>query len=110
MNIKLPFPLWTLNADAIVYTVETNKQSEPIKTKLFEGRVNHVKKTKQMLNANRELIMISGWLVIPGDIHRVDMGLDTPLYVEVAGIVKRVQIVNMPDNPDGSIYSTELYF
>lgn len=111
--MKLPFPFWTLNANAVVYKSELSKYSEPIKIEFFNGRVNHIKKTKQVLNAQRELIQLSGSVIIPGDIYDLPTGqlpLDMTIYVSVGGLEKRIFSVSKPDNPDGSVFSTELSF
>lgn len=108
--MKLPFPQWTLNSNAKVYYVNRNEYNELEEVEVFNGRVNHVQKTKQILNAQRELIMLSGLVVIPGDLN-IDITNDKkPLYVELNNSKQRVMQVNKPNNPDGSIFSTELYF
>lgn len=108
--MKLPFPMWTLNTEAKIYTIEVDKYGEETMTEFFNGRVNHVQKTKQVLNAERQLISLSGWVVIPGDIYLPSINPDTPLYIAVGGLEKRVYSTNKPSNPDGSVFSTELYF
>lgn len=91
--MKLPYPMWTLNANATVFTSALNGDGEPVKTELFSGRVNYVKKTKQILNANRELIMLNGWVVIPGDISSIKSSHNVTFYVAVCGLDQRVMMV-----------------
>lgn len=108
--MKLPFPSWTLNANAKIYTIEIDKYGEETMTEFFNGRVNHVQKTKQILNAERQLITLSGWVVIPGDIYLPSTNPSVPLYIVGDGLEKRVYSTNKPSNPDGSVFSTELFF
>lgn len=108
--MKLPFPMHILNADIKVYSEELSEDGEPVLTVFFDGRAQYVMKSRQVLNAQRELVMLTGWVVIPGDITEVaDVSEETPLFVEVKGIKKRVFSVNKPDNPDGTVFSTELF-
>ena len=109
MNIKLPFPEWTLTADVVIYKLTTNTDGGTDKETLYEGKARFDKKSKQVLNANRELVTLSGMIVCKGDIYLPDTTLENPLRVLVHGMQKRVYSVNKPDNPDGSIFSTELF-
>lgn len=105
--MKLPFPTWTLNSIITVYKHTQTVQGESDNQEVFNGRANHVKQSKQVLNAKRELVLISGWIVVPGDIENI--ALDDALIVKVDEIERRVFSVNKPANPDGSTYATELY-
>lgn len=105
--MKLPFPKWTLNTNAEVYSSEINDSGKPVKIPIFEGRANYVDKTRQVLNVNRELVLLSGVLIIPGNVLE-NLDSDTTLYVKINNLEKRVFKVNRPHNPDGSVFSTEL--
>jgi hypothetical protein len=108
MNIKLPFPEWTLTTDAKIYQRKSNRDGGNDDAEFFSGKVRFDKKTKQIMNERRELIALSGMIVCKGDIYLPEMTQETPLFVSVEGMEKRVYSVNKPDNPDGSIFSTEL--
>lgn len=109
MNFKLPFPDWTLTTSVKISKVKLSEDGEPVPTDvLFEGKARYDEKSKQLLNANRELVLISGTVVCKGDLSNdVNTGKE-PLLVLVNGIEKRVMSVNRPKNPDGSVFSTEL--
>ena len=61
-------------------------------------------KSKQILNAERQLITLSGKVVIEGSIYdELFQG-----YVKINGVKKKIYSIERPLNPDGSIFSTEL--
>lgn len=103
--MKLPFPKWTLTKEIKIYSSKNDENNKPINTLIFEGKARYDKKSKQVLNAQRELVMISGVVVCEGD---VEVPLDKSVLVLVDGQEKNVVRVNKPDNPDGSVFSTEL--
>ncbi len=106
MNFKLQFPTWTLNSDAKIYKIDLSEEGAPIETLLFDGKVNYVKKAKQVLNAQRQLVLISGILIIPNDIGNQ---MDDNLLVKIEGIEKRVSHTNKFNNPDQTVFSTEIF-
>jgi len=103
--MKLPFPKWTLTKSVEIYSFLNDEDNKPISTLIFSGKARYDKKTRQILNAQRELVMISGIVVCEGDIP---IPLDKSVFVLVDGQEKRVIKTNKPDNPDGSVFSTEL--
>lgn len=105
-NLKLPFPGWTLNTVAKIFVMDIDEDGKETTTVIFDGKVQYVEKTKQIINPERQLVTISGWIVIPGAIERTS---DDFLTVEVGGQTRRVSHSNVPYNPDGSVFSTELY-
>ena len=105
--MKLPFPMWTLTSNVVVYQTIRNDEGENVKHKLFKGPCRYDKKSRTTMNAQREIIELSGLIVCPDDIL-TSADKRHPLLVEVNGEEKRVYDTNQPDNPDGSIFSTEL--
>ena len=104
--MKLPFPMWTLNTPVRVLQIGHNEDNAEVETVLFDGKARYDRKTRQVMNAQRELVQISGTVVCVGDIAFTNT---EPVYVEVDGEKKRVAFTNKPHNPDESIYSSEFF-
>ena len=105
MRGKLPFPRWINNATVQVFRTELSEDGEPGETLIYEGPCNYDEKSKQVLDAERRLVRLSGRVVIEGDIapgHQIE-GL-----VRVAGAERTIFRTERPRNPDGSVFSTEL--
>lgn len=108
MNMKLPFPDFTLTTPVTVYTIGHNKDNAEVKATLFEGMARYDRKTKTLMNAQRELITYTGVIVIKG---YVDIPKDKRVCVLINGdtLERKVGSSNQPVNPDGSTFSTELF-
>ena len=104
--MKLPFPMWTLNATVKVVVIGYNEDNAPTETILYSGKARYDRKSRQIMNAQRELINISGMVVCVGDIA---FDRTQTVHVEVDGAMMRVVQTNKPANPDGSTYSTEFF-
>lgn len=104
MGLKLPFPKWLANTPIEVWFEGTNTDGDYKEKRIFEGKCIYTDKTKQILNAERQLIILSGKAVIEGAIS------DEPFegYIIKGGIKKKIYSTERPLNPDGSIFSTEL--
>lgn len=104
MALKLPFPTWLANTPIEVWFEGTNTDGDYEEKKLFEGKCIYTDKAKQILNAERQLITLSGKAVIEGTIY------DGPFegYIVKDGVKKKIYSIERPLNPDGSIFSTEL--
>lgn len=104
MGLKLPFPKWLVNTPIEVWISETNTDGDYEEKKIFEGKCIYTDKSRQVLNAERQLIQLSGKVVIEGTIY------NGPFegYVKVDGIKKKIYSIERPLNPDGTIFSTEL--
>lgn len=104
MGLKLPFPKWLVNTPIEVWISETNTDGDYEEKKIFEGKCIYTDKTKQILNAERQLIQLSGKAVIEGSIY------DEPFegYVIKGKVKKKIYSTERPLNPDGTIFSTEL--
>lgn len=104
MGFKLPFPKWLANTPIEVWLEGTNTDGDYEEKIIFEGKCIYTDKAKQVLNAERQLILLSGKAVIEGSIY------DSPFegYVKVNGIKKKIYSIERPLNLDGTVFSTEL--
>lgn len=104
MGMKLPFPRFQAKTDIKVHSTVQGEDGEE-ETLLYEGKCIYTDKSKTVLNAERELITLSGKAVIEGDINpgKVIKG-----FVEVDNIKKKIYGAERPTNPDGTVFSTEL--
>lgn len=104
MGLKLPFPNWLVNTSIEVWLEGTNTDGDYEEKIIFEGKCIYTDKSKQVLNAERQLILLSGKVVIEGSIY------DGPFegYVKVSGLKKKIYSIERPLNPDGTVFSTEL--
>ena len=104
MGLKLPFPTWLANTPIEVWFEGTNTDGDYEEKLIYEGKCIYTDKTKQILNAERQLILLSGKAVIEGSIY------DEPFegYVIVNKIKKKIYSTERPLNPDGTVFSTEL--
>lgn len=105
MNIQLPFPDWILTTDIKVYKTKTEDNGSYSEVVFIDGKASYDEKSKTIMNAQRELITLSGMVVCKGDIGVTDTEL---LIVKIGDVKKRVYSLLKPKNPDGSVYSTEL--
>lgn len=104
MGLKLPFPRFLANTDIEVVSTVMGEDGEE-ETPLYEGKCIYTDKTKQVMNAERQLITLSGKAVIEGDIKPKET---IEGYIKVNDIKKKIYSVERPLNPDGTVYSTEL--
>ena len=104
MGFKLPFPKWLANTYIEVWFEGTNTDGDYEEKVIFKGKCIYTDKAKQVLNAERQLILLSGKVVIEGSIY------DGPFegYVKVNGIKKKIYSIERPLNPVGTVFSTEL--
>lgn len=102
---KLPFPKWILVTPVKVYQTELSEDGEPVETILYDGLCSHDEKTKQVLDAERRLVTLSGKVIIEGDIYP-DKLIEG--YVQFGDIQRTIFRTQRPKNPDGSVFSTEL--
>lgn len=104
MGFKLPFPKMLANTPIEVWGEGTNTDGDYEEKKIFEGKCIYTDKAKQVLNAERQLILLSGKAVIEGSVYD---GLFEG-YVKVNGVKKKIYSIERPLNPDGTVFSTEL--
>lgn len=104
MGLKLPFPKWVANTHIEVWVEGTNTDGDYEENIIYQGKCIYTDKSKQVLNAERQLITLSGKAVIEGSIY------DGPFegYIKVNGIKKKIYSIERPLNPDGTVFSTEI--
>lgn len=103
--MKLPFPKWILTTPVAVYQTGTDKRGEPVEDLIFDGLVSYDEKQRQVMNAERQLVLLSGKIIIEGDIRP---GQTIEGFVNIGDIEKKIYGAQRPRNPDGSVFSTEL--
>lgn len=104
MGLKLPFPKFLANTEIEVFYEGTNADGDYEERSIYKGKCIYTDKSRQVLNAERQLITLSGKTVIEGSIY------DGPFegYVIVNKIKKKIYSIERPLNPDGTVFSTEL--
>lgn len=105
MSLKLPFPEFLANTDIEVVQTGTNTDGEYEENSIYKGKCIYLDKSKQVLNAEKQLVTISGRATIKGDINP---GKVIEGYVIVNGAKKSIYNTERPLNPDGSVFSTEV--
>ncbi|SEU32717.1 hypothetical protein [Paenibacillus sp. NFR01] len=105
MRGKLPYPRWINNATVQVVSTELSEDGEPVETPLYAGPANYDEKSKQVMDAERRLVRLSGKVIIEGDIAP---GQQIEGLVRVGGVERTIFRSERPKNPDGSVFSTEL--
>lgn len=99
--MKLPFPVFLLNTSVEVWST-TLGEDGPEEKKIFQGKCIYTDKTRQVMTAEKQLITLTGKVVIKGSLD-IKEG-----YVVVNDIKKIIYNIEKPLNPDGSVFSTEL--
>ncbi|WHH58482.1 hypothetical protein [Petroclostridium sp. X23] len=101
---KFPFPKFLLKTPVKIYHTELGEEGE-IEELLFDGKCFYEEKTRQVLDAERKLVTLSGKVILEGDIYpdKIIQG-----YVQFGEIKKDIFKTARPRNPDGTVFSTEL--
>lgn len=102
--MKLPFPDWCLVTPIKVYAEEETEDGVEEKL-IFDGKCNYSEKTKTTLNEQRQVVELTGKVLLKGDIYP---GKLIKGYVVIDGVKRTIFRSRKLRNPDGSIYSTEL--
>lgn len=103
--MKLPFPKWLANTEVEVWRSAINSDGDYVESKIYDGKCIYTDKAKSILNADKQLINLSGRVTIEGDISP---GEKIEGYVIVSGFKKKIYSFERPLNPDGTVFSTEL--
>ncbi|GAV13238.1 hypothetical protein [Paenibacillus sp. NAIST15-1] len=103
--MKFPFPRWNQVTPVKVYQTELSEDGEPVEEIIFDGLCCYDEKSRQVLNAERRLVQLSGLIIIEGDINP---SKKIEGYVLIGTDQKNIYQTKRPRNPDGSVFSTEL--
>lgn len=103
--MKFPFPKWLPKIPVKVYWEGTDSNGEYVEELIYDGPAFLDEKSRQVLDAERRLVMLSGLIIIEGDIYP---GEPIQGYVMIGNVKKAIHSTLSPRNPDGTVYSTEL--
>lgn len=103
--MKFPFPRWNQVTPVRVFLTEMSEDGEPVGEPIFDGRCFYDEKSRQVMDAERRLVTLSGLIIIEGDIAP-DKTIEG--FVLIGGERKDIHRSKRPRNPDGSVFSTEL--
>lgn len=102
--MMISFPAFLLNKQVQVWITVLGEDGEE-ETLLYDGMSIYSEESKQTLNAERQLITLSGSIVIQGDIYPDKLIVG---YVKIGTIKRDIFRTTRPRNPDGTVFSTEL--
>lgn len=102
--MKLPFPDWCLVTPIKVYA-EVPDEDGVTEELIFDGKCNFSEKSRTTLNEQRQVVELTGKVLLKGDIYP---GKLIKGYVVIDGVKRTIFRSRKLRNPDGSIYSTEL--
>lgn len=103
--MKFPFPTWNANTPVKVYNTIIDNTGEPSEVVMFDDLAIYDEKQRQVLDAERRLVVLSGKVIIKGDINP---GKKIEGFVKIDNDTKAIFGAIRPRNPDGTVYSTEL--
>ncbi|MFW5436354.1 hypothetical protein [Paenibacillus apiarius] len=103
--MKFPFPRWNQVTPVQVFQTELSEDGEPVEELIFDGLALYDEKSRQVLDSERRLVLLSGLVIIEGDINP---GKVIEGFVKIDGVDKDIFRTRRPRNPDGSVFSTEL--
>lgn len=103
--MRFPFPSWNQVTPVEVYQTELSEDGGPEETLIYDKKCFYDDRSRQVLTADRQLVRLSGLIIIEGDILP---GKTIQGHVVVAGERKNIHQAKRPRNPDGSVFSTEL--
>lgn len=104
--MRFPFPRWNQVTPVKVYRTELSEDGEPGEELLYDKKCFYDERSRQVMTAERQLVLLSGLIVIEGDIAPGKPSFEG--YVKICGDRKNIYRVKRPRNPDGSVFSTEL--
>lgn len=102
--MKFPYPSWNQVTPVKVYQTEQGRYGET-ETLIYDGKCYYDEESRQVLDAERRLVLLSGLIIIEGDINPGEV---IEGYVVVDGERKNIYKPKRPRNPDGTVFSTEL--
>lgn len=107
--MKLPFPNWIL-VTPIKVIVELPGEDGVEEKEIFNGKCNFSEKSKTTLNAENQLVTLSGSCIFKDDIYpnKPIKGYIVLLDKDEEKEKRQIYRYRKIRNPDGSIFSTEL--
>ena len=102
--MRFPFPTWTQVTPVMVYQTEQGRHGE-VETLIYDDKCFYDERSRQVLDAERRLVLLSGLIIIEGDINP---GKVIEGYVLIGDERKIIYRAKRPRNPDGTVFSTEL--
>ncbi|MEK4512863.1 hypothetical protein [Paenibacillus sp. FSL K6-2524] len=102
--MRFPFPRWNQVTPVKVYQTEQGRTGEK-ETLIYDKKCFYDEKSRQVMDAERRLVLLSGLILIEGDINP---GVLIEGYVIIDGERKNIYRAKRPRNPDGTVFSTEL--
>jgi len=103
--MKFPFPTWLLKTHVKVIVVDKDHLGDFSETTIYDGLSIYDEKQRQIMTADRQLVTLSGKVIIRGDIYPKK---EIDGYIMIDEIKKKIYGAHRVRNPDGTIYSTEL--
>jgi hypothetical protein len=102
--MKMKFPKFLLNKQVQVYSTTLGEDGEE-ETLIYDGMCIYDEKSKQTLNAERQLVTLSGSIVIEGDIfpNKLITG-----YVSIDGIKRNIYGTERPRVGKNGVFITKL--
>lgn len=105
MRGKLPWPSFLENS-LVKVIKEADGPFGPIETELYSGKALYDPKGKSIMTAEKQLVQLTGKVVIKGDINPGEPTFKG--YVTFNGSHQPIHGTLKVLNPDGSVYSTEV--
>lgn len=84
-----------------------NEDGSPKKTVIFEGKCNYSEKSKQVLNAERQLVQLNATALFNGDIAP-GKDIAGEAVINNGEVVRRIYSASRGRNPDGKVNFTKL--
>ncbi|MGG1878264.1 hypothetical protein ABDI30_11940 [Paenibacillus cisolokensis] len=104
--MRFPFPRWNQVTPVKVYLTYLSEDGEPVEDLIYDKKCFYDERSRQVMTADRQLVRLSGLIIIEGDIAPGKM---IEGYVRInGGERKNIYGAKRPRNPDGSVFSTEL--
>lgn len=84
-----------------------NRDGSPKRTVIFEGKCFYAEKTKQKINAEKQLVTLSGEMLFNGDIFPDTDVIEGEAEI-LSGIRRKIYASEKARNPDGTVNYTRL--
>lgn len=92
----------------VILTGELAKDGVPLETIIFDGMCNYSEKSRQILDAQRQLIQLEATALFPGDIAPDTEQISGYTIVNGGKITRKIHRAERARNPDGTVNFTRL--